>query len=73
MDTLRIIVYRLSFIVAVVLLILATIDWVMRLFGCTLSFLSHQPGRLFEFAGILLVLVIALLLREIRDKTRTRQ
>ncbi|MBD3258320.1 hypothetical protein GF377_07790 [candidate division GN15 bacterium] len=61
---------RLFFSVAVILFIVAVIDWVMRLFGYTLSFLPYTPGRLFEFAAIMMVFVMVALLRQIRDQLK---
>lgn len=61
---------RLFFFAAFVLLVVAVWDWVLRLFGYTLSWLPYQPGRLFEFAAIMLIFVIAVLLRQIRDAVR---
>ncbi len=61
---------RIVFIVAIVILAVAILDWILRLFGYTLSFLPYQPGRLMEFSTILIVLVIALLLRQIRDSVK---
>ena len=58
---------RLFFFVALILLLVAVWDWVLHLFGYSLSFLPYQPGRLFEFSAILVIFVIAVLLRQIRD------
>jgi hypothetical protein len=35
-----------------------------------MSWLPYQPGRMLEFASILLIFVIAILLRQIRDNVR---
>jgi len=61
---------RLFFVVASVLVILAGLDWIIGLFGWTFDWLPYQPGRLFEFAAILVIFVIATLLRQIRDALR---
>jgi hypothetical protein len=61
---------RLFFVVAAILVLLAGLDWIIGLFGWTLSWLPYQPGRLFEFAAILIIFVIATLLRQIRDALR---
>jgi len=61
---------RVLFFAALILMIVAVWDWVLRLFGYTLSWLPYQPGRLFEFAAIMLIFVIAVLLRQIRDVLR---
>ncbi len=59
---------RLFFAVALILLIIATLDGFLRLSGLTLSWISYQPGRLFEFAAILLIFVTVMLLRQIRER-----
>lgn len=61
---------RLFFVVAAILVALAGLDWVLEIFGWTLDWLPYQPGRLFEFAAILIIFVIAILLRQIRDALR---
>ena len=61
---------RLFFVVALVFIAVAIVDWCMRLFGWTISFVPYQPGRLFEFAAMLMVVVAVMLLRQIRDNTR---
>ncbi|PWB74185.1 hypothetical protein C3F09_04325 [candidate division GN15 bacterium] len=61
---------RLFFVVAAILVILAALDWFIGFFGWTFEWLPYQPGRLFEFAAILIIFVIATLLRQIRDSLR---
>ena len=61
---------RLFFGVALVLLAVAVWEWLLEMFGYTLSWMPYVPGRLFEFAGILMIFVIAILLRQIRDALR---
>ncbi len=61
---------RLFFIAAALLFVVAVCDWALRLFGWRLKYLSYQPGRLLEFAGILVIFVVALLLRQIRESLR---
>lgn len=63
---------RLLFVVASVLFVLAVLDWVIGWFGYHLTWVPYEPGRLFEFAGILVIFVIALLLRQIRDLLRKK-
>ncbi len=62
---------RLFFIIAFIFLILAFIQWILLLFNRMLVFVPYQPGRLFEFSGIFLLFVIALLLRQIRENQAT--
>ncbi len=59
---------RIFFAVAFFVLVIAIIDWLLRMGGTTLSFISYSPGRLFEFAAILMIFVMVLLLRQIREK-----
>jgi len=63
---------RLFTFVAGLLMIVAAIDWILRLFGWTFEWLAYQPGRLFELAAILMVFVIAFLLRQIREALRNK-
>ncbi len=67
-DKLTSIVCRVFFVIAFILLIIAIWDKFLRLFGWTLSFVPYQPGRIFELSGILMIFVLALLLRQIREK-----
>ena len=62
------IICRVFFVIAFALLIIAIWDKFLRLFGWTLSFVPYQPARLFELSGILMIFVLALLLRQIREK-----
>jgi hypothetical protein len=68
MEKLMSFVSRLFFIVAFIFLVMATLDWILRLFGWTFSWVSYQPGRMFEFSAILMIFVMVLLLRQIRDR-----
>jgi hypothetical protein len=61
---------RLFFITAIILFIIAVVDWFLRLFGWTFSWISYQPGRIFEFAAMLMIVVMVLLLRQIRDAVK---
>lgn len=61
---------RLFFVVAIIILLLAVWDRIIGLFGWTITWLYYQPGRLLEFSAILIIFVIALLLRQIRQELR---
>ncbi|KAA3633199.1 MAG: hypothetical protein DWP97_09615 [Calditrichaeota bacterium] len=69
-DKLSSLLSRLFFSVGLILLIIAIIDWCMRLFGYTFSWLEYQPGRLFEFSAILMITVAVLILRQIRNQLK---
>ena len=61
---------RFFFFGAFVLLLLAGLEKVVNLFGYTILRDTYRAGRLLEFATILLVFVIAILLRQIREDLR---
>jgi hypothetical protein len=65
-------VSRLFFTVATLLLMVALLDWFIGWFGYYLTWVPYEPGRLLEFAAILMIFVIALLLRQIRDTLRSK-
>ncbi len=58
------------FVGAFVLLALAVLEWVTNLAGYTLLRGVYSAGRLMEFAAILLIFVITLLLRQMRDEAK---
>ena len=62
---------RLFFAVGLFLLILALWDGFLRLFGWTISWL-YGPGRVLEFAAMLITFVIAILLRQIREQLKSK-
>ena len=57
---------RAFFGIACGLLALAIVEFIARMFRYTIL-RGWEPGRLLEYAVILLVFVIAILLRQIRD------
>jgi hypothetical protein len=63
---------RLLFFGAAVLFVLAVWNWVLGWFGYHLPWVPYESGRLFEFAAILVIFVIALLLRQIRDALKQK-
>ncbi|MEP0828695.1 MAG: hypothetical protein HRF51_09250 [bacterium] len=71
MDKFSSLLSRLFFIAASLLFIIAIFDWVLNIFGYKFSWLPYQPGRLLEFSAILIIFVMALLLRQIRDSLRS--
>ena len=60
---------RIFFFAANALLAIAAVEWVVRLFGLSVQ-RTYTPGRLTEFAGIFLVFVIVVLLRQIREELK---
>jgi len=71
-DRLTSIVSRVLFFFAVLLLIVGVSDRILRLFDLTLSWVPYEPGRLMELSAILVVFVISLLLRQIREEVKKR-
>jgi hypothetical protein len=63
-------VSRLFFFGAFLLLVLAVLERITLSLGGSLLGGSFDPGRLLEYAVILLIFVIALLLRQIRESPR---
>ena len=72
MERIFSIVSRLLFAGAFVLLGLAILERVANLFGYTFSPM-YQSGRLLEFAVVLLVFVITIQLRQMKDELRTKK
>jgi len=69
LDTLTSIVTRLFFLGAFALLSAAVLERLANVLGYT--FLrGYTPGRLIEFAAVLLIFIIAVLLRQVRDAVR---
>lgn len=67
-EKLSSLVMRLFFAAAFVLLALAVCEAIVNVAGYTILQGSWQPGRLLDYAVVLLVFVLALLLRQIRDR-----
>lgn len=63
---------RAAFVGAVGAIALGFIEWIVQLFGQSLIANAYAPGRLLELAAALLVFVIVVLLRQIRDELRQR-
>ena len=61
---------RIFFFFALFLAALAVWDRIIRIFGWTLSWVPYQPGRLLEISAILVIFVMALLLRQIREELK---
>jgi hypothetical protein len=67
MEKLMSFISRLFFLASFVLVTLALFDRVLNLFGYTILRGGYTSGRMLEFAAIMLIVVIALLLRQIRE------
>ena len=71
-DKLASIFSRIVFIMALVLLFIAILEFILQSSGWTLSWINYTPGRLLEFSAILLIFVIVLMLRQIREEIKTQ-
>ena len=69
-DKLFSLVSRILFFGAFVLLLIAVFEAVANVFSFTILRGAYTGGRLLEFAVILLVFVMAILLRQMRDELR---
>ena len=56
------------FFIALILFLLASWKLIIGLFGWYLPWLPYQSGRLFELSAVFMTFVIAMLLRQIREK-----
>ena len=70
MDRLMSIAPRVLFSLAALLLIVGVWERILRLFDWTLTWVPYEPGRLMELSAILVVFLIALLLRQIREEIK---
>jgi hypothetical protein len=67
------VLYRIFAAGALVLLVLAVIESVVKEYKYTVVHERYEPGRLVEFAAMAAVFAIALLLRQIREELRKRE
>lgn len=70
MERLTSFVSRLFFFAAFILIAVAIVDRIFNIFGYTILGGEYTSGRMLEFSAIMLVVVIALLLRQIREALR---
>lgn len=61
---------RTLFFVAFLTLFIAFVEYFANILGLTIFREAYTPGRLVELAGALLLFVITILLRQIRDMLR---
>lgn len=62
---------RVFFLAAFALLFIAVWERIVNYFGYSFLGTSYTPGRMLEFAAVLLLFVIAILLRQMRDEKRS--
>jgi hypothetical protein len=72
METLQSLVLRILFVGAFALMGLAVIERLANLLGYTVLGGATLPGRLLEVSATVMVFVIALVLRQIRDRLPSR-
>jgi len=73
MDTLLHNLYRLLFVVSFALAGLSVAEGVVQLAGQSIMRGTYSAGRLFELSGIVVLFVIALVVRDIRDDARRKR
>lgn len=71
-DVLTSFLNRVFFAAAFILLAIAVVDRVLTWFGYTILGSSYTAGRMLEFAAIMLLFVMALLLRQTRDAAQRK-
>ncbi|HNS00574.1 MAG TPA: hypothetical protein PKX48_14935 [Planctomycetota bacterium] len=72
MNTLNSLLCRVFVAGAFVLLVLAVLEKVLNLCGYALLKDFYTPGRLLEFAGVGLLFVVVMLLRQIREEVKKK-
>lgn len=71
LDRISSLLSRLATAAAAIFAALALLEWLANLFQYTVLRNAHAPGRLLEIAAILMVFVLAVLLRQVRNALRT--
>ena len=61
---------RALFLLAAAIIVVAFVEWLAQIFGASIVGQFYSAGRLLELAATLLVFVIAVLLRQIRNELR---
>lgn len=69
-DKLTSVLSRIFFVLAFVIFLIAITDGIMRMFGWTFAWVEYSPGRMFEFSAMLMIFVVVLLLRQIRERLK---
>ncbi len=70
-DKLTSILSRIFLALAFILFLIAVSDKLLNIFGMTWSWMPYGAARMFEFSVMLMIFVIVLLLRQIRERLRT--
>ena len=70
-EKLNSLVYRIFFFGSFLLVAIAGLERVVNQFGYTfLTGLHYRPGRLLDYVTVLLLFVVALLMRQVRDELK---
>jgi hypothetical protein len=69
-NTLSNYLYKVLFIIAMILIFLTGLEWFLNLFNMTLSWFLYSAYRFAEFGIVFILYTIALLLRQIRDELK---
>ena len=70
MNPITSLISRIFFFISFVLIALALVERVLNISGYTILRGGYTSGRILELAGLLMIFVIAILLRQIRDSLR---
>ena len=60
--------YRLMYSLSLLLILLAFIEKLMKIFGYTLSFISYAPGMLLYTGAVFAIFTSPMLIRQIRNQ-----
>ncbi len=71
-DRLTSILSRIFFAIAFILLLIAISDKILNIFGWTWTWSPYGAGRMFELSAMLMIFVVVLLLRQIREQLKIR-
>ena len=73
LEKIYILISRLFFLMAIAILAFTLWGRFIEEFGWTYSFSPYSSGRLLAFSGLLLIFVIAMYLRQIRNELRAKK
>jgi len=73
LGRLGVLAYRFFFLISLALLAVAGLERFVNFFGYTiLRGVGYVAGRMLEFASIMILFVVALLLRDVREELRKK-